>query len=182
LGRPNRAVNWPGTFLAIDKGTGVPGYGILRDGTRIQERDMSRYHGGLIALPTLLLVPHLVAAQSFAPPDTNSPSLESPGGPLDPWPELDGRMAQIAFVVPLDPDERRSQPRVPADADQPVLRERYAILPDPLNGWALVDRTLAYRAAGQPIPAPTAPTPRLHRVYQHWRLGPNHVLPVAKGG
>jgi hypothetical protein len=97
-------------------------------------------------------------------------------------PALGDWAVRMTFIVPVDPDEPRPRPRVPSDADRPVIRERDAVLPDPFNGWALVDRVVAHMAPGRPIPVPSIHFPRPHRVHQHWRLGPNHVLPVAAGG
>jgi hypothetical protein len=142
---------------------------------------MKRWHRSLIALPTLLLMPHEAAAKPLAPFDPIRLAAVTPALPADWRPDIGAEAEPAAFLAPLNPEALPHHRQAP-DADQPAIREKEAILPDPLNGRVLVDRTVALAGAGRPIPVQVSPAPRLHRVYQHWWLGPNFVLPVAKGG
>jgi hypothetical protein len=136
-------------------------------------------HLSFVGLPALFLIPDVAVAVSIAPLDAGRPSL---GARSDWRPDLPHGAASMSFVVPVDPVEFPPRRRVPPATDQPVIRERNAVLPDPLNGWVLLDRALAAAGPGRPIPVRAAPAPRLHRIHQHWWLGSNFVLPVARGG
>ena len=63
-----------------------------------------------------------------------------------------------------------------------LRRELYAVLPDPLNGWVMVDRAVAHAAPGQPLPPPTGHFARPVRVQQSWRIGPTAVRMVPSDG
>ena len=77
----------------------------------------------------------------------------------------------------FDPEKDRD---IPDHAHRPVVANRDAALPDPANGWELVDRAVAHDIQVQPtVPQATA-VPHPQQIFHRLR-GPNVVLPVASG-
>jgi hypothetical protein len=136
---------------------------------------MKRYHWSLIAYLTLSLgVPSSAAAEPIplGPVETSS-SLDR--GPNVDW------VDRGPIVRALDPEEARIWTESPPDTDRPVVNDREAILPDPLNSQELVARVLGQETREGPILVATTPAALPQRVHDHQRIAPNFVVPIASG-
>jgi hypothetical protein len=100
----------------------------------------------LAVVPVLCLVPGRSAAA--AEPDLLGPLNAEMR--MD-WGRLLEELPQEPALEAADPVAARNRSPYPVDAEQPRQREREAVLPDPVNGWELVDRILAPDMRGQLI-------------------------------
>jgi hypothetical protein len=107
------------------------------------------------------------------------------------------RPEDLGFRLVRDPfEERRATVRAPdaieaialrrsrEERDHPVSpaeRRREAVLPDPIDGKNLIDRTLGNASQRLPIPAHTQPPIRPERVTEFWRVSPTLMLPAPRG-
>jgi hypothetical protein len=77
----------------------------------------------------------------------------------------------------VEPDESRPSREENVEF---TPRERFAVLPDPVNGRELVDRLVAEQAGG-PVVTATDHFQSPRHVYQRKRIGPGYVVPVCHG-
>jgi len=130
---------------------------------------MIHCYGSVGTTLALSLVLNLSVAQ---PPGTALPPLSAETDWAD----------RIGVLHAVDPDEAALRQQFPDDSDQPILRNREAVLHNPASGRDLVGLAVAEEARGQPIALPTQPTSRPERVFQRQRLAaPNFVVPVVRG-
>lgn len=162
---------------------------------------MIRYQARLVAFLNPVLMLTLVVSRSPAsartenlPPVTNAfdrfpdaawailPTM----GAVDPFanplaPLSDARRATLPTMRAVDLKELRLLARPRAESDRPVLREREAVLPNPLNGRQLVDQVLVQRVTGRPIPVQATTVAGPQSVSHLRRLAPNFQVPVTLG-
>jgi hypothetical protein len=146
---------------------------------------VKRRHWGLIDFLTLL---PLLCLFAFRSPASADPGLL---GPVDTntadrfdWSTLLAglELKPDSVLEPFNPEEVRDRRLLyHTDPDRPALREREAILPDPLNGRELVDRVLAQGPRQRLVAAQTATPASTPRAVELRHTAPNFVLPVESG-
>jgi hypothetical protein len=137
---------------------------------------MKRYYGSLVAVLALVLVLS-VDAQAATPPRI----ARSEGVGYLPVRDLVSDTSfetdRTPVIRALEPGESRPYRKETVEF---VRGERFAILPDPLNGRELVDQIVAAQA-GKPVMTSTDQAQAPRRVYQRERIGPGYVVPVCHG-
>lgn len=116
----------------------------------------------------------LLLAQTFGAGSASAHSLHS----SLPW--LAEPSPDVPVLLALDPAAARAADK-PAKPDRPALRQREAILSDPADGRALVDRALADSQQGRPLSAPPAQVYEPQRFHPRAWVAPNTATPSARG-
>jgi len=140
---------------------------------------MIRRSASLIAFLALVPVQPRATAGS-GPAEATLPNAGNPAGLPQQRPTIDWDDRRPVLRA-LNPEEARRQSQAPARPSRRVVRYREAILPDPPNGLVLVDSLRAEQTPEWSVPVPKSSGSRPLRAHELWRVGPNFMVPVARG-
>jgi hypothetical protein len=140
---------------------------------------MKRHYWNLITFLALIFVLSVATARA-----ATTPEVARPEGVVGYLPVRDLMMSGASYETDRTPVIRAAEP----DESRPyrketvefARRERFAILPDPVNGRELVDRIVAVQA-GESVITSTDQSQAPRRVYRRERIGPGYVVPVCHG-
>jgi len=142
---------------------------------------MIRQPSNALALLTLILTPHVVGAQSSPLPELGREAAVIPPALLalrapPYWGPFGG-----PIIHAIDPESAQRQIELYERRRRPYIRYNEAVLPDPPNGYVLVDRVVALDQHGWRLPIehrrPASPLRVAH--LQHF--GPYEVVPITTG-